>query len=287
MKKIAIAAIFLLCAGAAQAKPFDDARPIWNQPRAPFRVIDNIYYVGTHGIAVFLIVTPQGDILTDGGLPESTAMIEQNIRALGFNIRDVKILLNSHAHFDHAGGLARLKADSGAQLYASAADTPILQSGHIDFGPCAEVDFAPVTVDHVIAEGSKVSLGGVVLTAHLTPGHTPGATTWTMTAHDGSGPHMVMFFSSITTAGNPLVNNTAWPGIADAYRATFAKMKTMKADVFLAPHGEQFDLDARLAQRTPGGPNPFIDPNELPKVMAQMQATFEDELAKQQAAKGR
>jgi metallo-beta-lactamase class B len=287
MKKIIAAALFALAAGAAHAKPFDDPRTIWAQPRAPFRVIDNIYYVGTHGIAVFLIVTPQGDILTDGGLPESTAMIEQNIATLGFNIRDVKILLNSHAHFDHAGGLAQLKADSGAQLYASAGDAPILQSGHIAFGPSAQVDFTPVTVDHVIADGSQVSLGGVVLTAHLTPGHTPGATTWTTTAHDGGGAHTVMFFSSITTAGNPLVNNTAWPGIADAYRTTFAKMKMMKADVFLAPHGEQFDLDARLAQRTPGGPNPFVDPNELPKVMAQMQAAFDDELAKQQAAKGR
>ena len=284
MKKIVAALALVLAAGVAQAKPFDDARPGWNKPMKPFRVIGNIYYVGPAGVAVYLIVTPKGDILTDGGLPEGVAQIEQNIAALGFNVRDVKILLNSHAHFDHSGGLAQIKADTGAKLYASAADTPILQSGHIDFGPCAEVDSPPVKVDHVVREGSKVSLGGVTLTAHLTPGHTPGATTWTTKIRDGGLTRSVMFFSSITTGGNPLVNNTAWPGIADAYRATFAKMKAMKTDVFLAPHGDQMDLDTRLAALKPGAPNPFVDPSEMPKIMAIMQDRFEKELAKQQAA---
>ena len=284
MKKIAAAALILMAAGAAQAKPFDDARPGWNKPMTPFRVIGNIYDVGPAGVAVYLIVTAKGDILTDGGLPEGVAQVEQNITSLGFKLRDVKILLNSHAHFDHSGSLAQIKADSGAKLYASAADTPILQSGHIDFGPCAEVDAPPVKVDHVVREGSKVSLGGVTLTAHMTPGHTPGATTWTTTVKDGSVSHSVMFFSSITTGGNPLVNNAAWPGIADAYRATFAKMKTMKTDVFLAPHGDQMDLDARLAALKPGAPNPFVDPDELPKIMAIMRERFDQELAKQQAA---
>ncbi len=284
MKKIIAVAILALAAGGAQAKPFDDVRPGWNKPMKPFRVIGNIYYVGPAGVAVYLIVTPKGDILTDGGLPEGVAQIEQNIAALGFNVRDVKVLLNSHAHFDHSGGLAQIKADSGARLYASAADTPILQSGHIDFGPCAEVDSVPVKVDHVVGEGSKVRLGGVTLTAHMTPGHTPGATTWTTTVKDGGVTRSVMFFGSITTGGNPLVNNTAWPGIADAYRATFAKMKTMKTDVFLGPHGDQMDLDAKLARLTPGGPNPFVDPTELPREMDIMHGRFDKELARQQAA---
>ena len=284
MKKIVATLALVLAAGAAQAKPFDDARPSWNKPMKPFRVIDNIYYVGPAGIAIYLIVTPKGDILTDGGLPESVTQIEHNIQALGIKLSDVKIVLNSHAHFDHSGGLAQIKADTGAKLYASAADTPILQSGHIDFGPCAEVDAAPVKVDHVVHEGSKVSLGGVTLTAHMTPGHTPGATTWTTTVREGGVSHSVMFFGSITTGGNPLVNNTAWPGIADAYRATFPKMKTMKADVFLGPHGDQMDLDAKLARLKPGAPNPFIDPTELAREMDIMHGRFDKELAKQQAA---
>lgn len=284
MKKIVATLALVLAAGAAQAKPFDDARPSWNKPMKPFRVIDNIYYVGPAGIAIYLIVTPKGDILTDGGLPESVTQIEHNIQALGIKLSDVKIVLNSHAHFDHSGGLAQIKADTGAKLYASAADTPILQSGHIDFGPCAKVDAAPVKVDHMVHEGSKVSLGGVTLTAHMTPGHTPGATTWTTTVREGGVSHSVMFFGSITTGGNPLVNNTAWPGIADAYRATFAKMKTMKADVFLGPHGDQMDLDAKLARLKPGAPNPFIDPTELAREMDIMHGRFDKELAKQQAA---
>ena len=161
-------------AGAAEpaAAPFSADRVAWNKPHKPFQVIGNIYYVGTAGVSAFLIRTPDGDILTDGGLPESAPLIEANIRALGVPLSDVKILLNSHAHFDHAGGLAALKKATGAKLYASAADTPYLESGRITFGPSASIPFPPVKVDHTVKDGETVSLGGVTLTAHLTPGHT-------------------------------------------------------------------------------------------------------------------
>jgi metallo-beta-lactamase class B len=268
---------------AGAARPFDAERLVWNKPMKPFPVIGNVYDVGTAGLSVFLIVTPKGDILVDGALPESVPAIEKNIAALGFKLSDIKILLNTHAHFDHAGGLARLKADSGAQLYAGAGDRAILESGHIAFGPSAQVDFPPVKVDHPVHNGSKISLDGVTLTARSMPGHTPGCTSWTMTVTEAGVPHSLMFFCSMTVAGNPLVGNKTWPGIVDAYRASFAKLKGMKTDIFLAPHAEQFGLQGKLARVKPGAPNPFIDPGELQRFAAKTEADFNTELARQKA----
>jgi metallo-beta-lactamase class B len=270
--------------GAKAELPFAKERIGWNKPFQPFRVIGNIYYVGMADDSVFLIVTPKGDILTDGGLPESAPLIEQNIKALGFKLRDVKIMLNSHAHFDHSGGLAKLKADTGARLYASRLDTPFLESGHITFGSSSQLDTTPVHVDHQVTEGSTVSLGGVTLTAHLTPGHTKGCTSWTMPVKDGGVTRKVMFFCSITVAGNLLVGNSAYPNIADDYRQSFARLDKMDADIFLAPHGDQFGLDEKVAKMKPGAPNPFIDPGELSRRLTKFKADFEKELAKQLAA---
>ena len=171
-----IAALALLAIAPAQAQtdPFAKQRIEWNKPQKPFRVIDNVYYVGTAGVSAWLIWTLQGFILIDGGLPESAAIIEANIKELKFDIKDVKILLNSHAHFDHAGGLAKLKRDSGARLTASAGDKAILERGRVTFGPSQANPFPRVTVDRTIKDGDTVALGGVVLTAVVTPGHSPG-----------------------------------------------------------------------------------------------------------------
>jgi metallo-beta-lactamase class B len=271
----------LLLAGSAQAAdpPFSKERLAWNKPVTPFHILGNIYYVGA-GVSSFLIVTPKGDILTDGGLPETAPLIEKNIAALGFKLTDVKILLNSHAHFDHSGGLAQLKRDTGAKLYAGAADVPILESGHIPFGPAAKMDAPPVHVDHPVRDGDTVSLGGVTLTAHAMPGHTPGCTTWTMPVEGKTA----MFFCSISVAGNPLVDNTAHPRIVAEYRSSFARLKNMKADIFFAPHAEQFGLADKLARMKPGAPNPFVDPGELARFTAQAEADFDKELARQKAA---
>lgn len=292
MKKILLAA--LLAVPAAQAAPapkplpFADARQGWNKPQQPFHVIGNIYYVGMAGVSAFLIKTPDGLILTDGGLPESAPEIEKHIRQLGFRLAEVKVMLNSHAHFDHDGGLAQLKKDTGAALYASTADAPILESGHIAFGPSSQIDTTPVHVDHKVQDGQTIRFGGVALTAHVMPGHTPGCTTWTydMPAAIAGTDHplKVMFFCSISVGGNPLVNNKAWPGIAQAYKASFARLGRMQADVFLAPHGEQFGLPAKLAKMKAGGPNPFIDPGELPRFLAKARADYDTELGKQMAA---
>jgi metallo-beta-lactamase class B len=292
MKRLIVAGVLLtagaalISPGSARAElPFAKERIEWNKPQAPFHVIGNIYYVGMAGVSAFLIVTPKGDILTDGGLPESAPFIEKNIQALGFKLSDVKILLNSHAHFDHSGGLAKLKADTAAKLYASAGDKPFLESGHITFGPSAKINTTPVHVDQVIADGEAVRLDGVTLTAHVTPGHTKGCTTWTMPLTDGGVTHKVMFFCSITVAGNPLVGNTAYPQIVSDYRASFARLKKIDADIFFAPHGEQFGLADKLTKMKPGAPNPFIDAGKKDRVLAGMEKDFDKELAKQQAAK--
>lgn len=283
-----VAALMVLgVSGAAKAAdPFGATRLAWNRPHAPFHVIGNVYYVGVAGVAVFLIRTPAGDILTDGALPESVPLIERNLRTLGVKLPDIKILLNSHAHFDHAGGLAALKKATGAKLYASAADAPFLEAGHITFGPSRADPFPPVAVDHQIRDGDTVSLGGVTLTAHLTPGHTPGCTTWTMPVTTAGHTYQVMFFCSISVAGNPLTGTPAYPGIAQDYLHSFAKLSHMHADVFLAPHGEQFGMDAKLERMKAGAANPFVDPDELGHYLAAARKDYDAQLAAQFAAKG-
>jgi metallo-beta-lactamase class B len=275
-----------MAAAAAAGDPFAKTRADWNKPHRPFHVIGNIYYVGTAGVSAFLIRTPAGDILTDGGLPESAPLIEKNIRTLGVKLSDVRILLNSHAHFDHAGGLAELKRATGARLYASAADKPFLESGRITFGPSTADPFPPVKVDQVVKDGDTVSLGGVTLTAHLTPGHTPGCTSWTMPVTEAGHTYQVMFFCSISVAGNPLTGTPAYPNIAQDYRATFEKLRDVHVDVFLAPHGAQFGMDAKLERMKTGAANPFVDPEEFQHYLAAARKDYDAELARQFAAKG-
>jgi metallo-beta-lactamase class B len=279
-------AALLLSMAAAQAAelPFAKERIEWNKPQKPFHVIGNIYYVGMAGVSAFLITTSQGHILTDGGLPESVPFIEKNIQTLGFKLSDVKVLLNSHAHFDHSGGLAKLKADTGAKFHASTGDKPFLESGHIPYGPSAQIDTAPIRVDRAMKDGESFSLGGVTMTANVLPGHTKGCTTWTMPLTDKGVTHKVMFFCSISVAGNPLAGTPAYPAIVSDYRASFARLKKMEADIFFAPHGGQFGMEEKLAKMKTGTPNPFIDAGELQRFVVRAQEAFDKELAQQQAA---
>ncbi|OXE35670.1 MAG: subclass B3 metallo-beta-lactamase [Phenylobacterium zucineum] len=258
----------------------------WSAPTPPFKIADNLYYVGTEGISVFLITTPKGHILIDGAMPGSDKTIEASIKALGFKLGDVKILLNTHAHFDHAAGLAGLKRDTGARMIAGAADRKALETGtYLGFEEVKALDFEPLKVDQVIGDGEKVSLGGMILTAHLTPGHTAGCTTWTFPVKADGKIHQALLYCSTSVALNRLVNKTRgpqYPGIVADYQASFAKLKAMKADIFLAPHNEQFDLDAKRARLKAGGTNPFIDPTALSRVVAASEADFKRDLAKQQ-----
>lgn len=256
----------------------------WNTPFEPFTIIGNIHYVGTEGVSAFLITTPKGHILIDGILAQSVPQIVANIRALGFNIRDVKYLLNSHAHIDHAGGLAGLQRASGAKMVASAADRPTLEAGAIGFGPTKDMPFPPIRVDRVIGDGDAVTLGGVTLIAHLTPGHTEGCTSWSMSVSGADGkPRTAFFHCSATVAGQSLVPES-WPGMVAAYRATFAKVRALKADVFLGPHENFFDLKGKRARQLAGDANAFVDANALQIFNDEMERAFDDELEQQRDA---
>ena len=256
----------------------------WNEPFAPFTVLGNIHYVGTQGVSAFLITTPRGHILIDGILPQTAPQIIANIAKLGFDIRDVKYLLNSHAHIDHAGGLAALQRASGARMIASAADKPILERGDVGFGPTAGMRFPPVRVDRTIGDGETVAVGGAVLTAHLTPGHTPGCTTWTMqVAGADRRPLRVLFHCSMTVAGQSLVPES-YPGMVADYRRSFAKMRGLSADVFLANHNNFFDLEAKRARQIADDANAFVNPAELRAFNDELESAFNQELSRQQAA---
>ena len=278
---LTVLATLFACGGAVAQSPAN-----WTRPTTAFQVIDTIYYVGSEGLSAWAIKTPAGVILLDVGMPANAAAVEDSLRALGFRLGEVKILLNSHAHFDHAGGLAKLKADTGAILVASAGDRPALEHGvYPGWESRRDFDFPPVKVDRVIGDGESVVLGGVQLTAVLTPGHSAGCTSYSMTVHDKGVAHQVLFFCSASVAANRLAPDPQYPGIVQDYRRTFAKLKAIKADILLAPHAEFFDLAARRARL--GAPtNPFIDPAALPRLTAAMEAEFNRQLAIQTKAAG-
>ena len=269
---------------AAERAPLNDyaVNGRWNEPFEPFTVIGNIHYVGTAGVSSFLITTPDGHFLLDGIVPQSVPQIAANIRALGYDIQDVKYLLNSHAHFDHAGGLAGLQRLSGASMVASVADKPVLEAGDISYGPSSGMRFPPVRVDRVIGDGERLTLGGVALTAHLTPGHTEGCTSWSMdvTGADGTR-HTAFFHCSATVAGQALVPES-YPGMVAAFRSTFARVRAMRADVLLANHENFFDLNERRERQRAGDANAFVDADALQAFNTTLEAAFEAELARQQ-----
>ncbi|MBV8811336.1 MAG: subclass B3 metallo-beta-lactamase [Acidobacteriaceae bacterium] len=277
--------LLVLTALDATAQNSNHERREWNAPIPPFRIVGNVYYVGAHGISSFLIASSGGLIVLDGGFPETAPLIERNIRALGFRVGDIKYLLNSHAHYDHCGGLARLKRDSGAQLLASALDSETLNTGHqLSYGPGQlEAHFPRVHVDRTIADGQQVSLGTTVLTAYLTPGHTKGCTTWTTPVVENGITHHVVFYCSTTVAGNQLVNNAKYPNIVGDYEASFARLRKLPCDVFLGPHPSFFHMDDKLKRRKAGQRDAFIDPSELARFVEESQRDFKLELARQSA----
>ncbi len=260
----------------------------WNTPTEPFHVIDNVWYVGTEGLSAFLFVTPEGHILLDGATPQGAPMIEANIAKLGFKLSDVKVLLNSHAHFDHSGGLAQLKKDTGAPLYAMEGDVSALEGGfYLGSESVHAMDAPPVKVDRKLKNGDTVKLGGFTLTAHLTPGHSRGCTSWGTTLHDGGKAYEALVFCSATVAANRITAPEQYEGIVGDYRATFAKTKTMKVDIPLAPHPEFFGLLEKnaKAKADPKAVNPFIEPAAFGALIAKLETAFETTL-KERSAKG-
>jgi metallo-beta-lactamase class B len=260
----------------------------WTEPFPPFRIADNLYYVGSKGLANYLVVTPQGNILINSDTEPNVPMIKASIEKLGFKYSDTKILLISHAHWDHDAGSALIKQQTGATYMVMDADVPVVESGgkkDFNYGNNPETLYKPVKVDRVLHDGDQVKLGGVVLVAHLTPGHTKGCTTWTMKATDGGKTYDVLILGSPNVnAGYKLVNNAAYPQIAQDYERMWATLKSLPCDIFLGAHGEYFGMEAKYARIKTGGANPFVDPDGYKKYVAQKEGDFKAELAKQQSA---
>jgi metallo-beta-lactamase class B len=260
----------------------------WKPPIAPRKLIGNIHYVGAVGVSSFLITTPQGHVLIDTTFEDLVPRIQQNIEQLGFKVTDIKFILATHAHADHAGGHALMKQLSKAAIYSSEPDAHLLETGgEDDFSPFPKefMKYTPVKADKIVRDGDTLSIGGTTLTAHLTPGHTQGATTWTMQVDDNGTPRDVVFFSSVgLVRGTRLTKNPSYPKIVEDYESTLKKMREMKCDVFFSPHGSQFSLTQKMAKLDQKlAQNPFIDPENWKQVIESSEKSFRDAMTAQSA----
>jgi metallo-beta-lactamase class B len=259
----------------------------WTEPVAPFRIADNLYYVGSKGLASYLVATPKGHILINSSLEASVPLIQDSIAKLGFKIADVKILLISHAHWDHDAGSAAIKKLTGAKYMVMEGDVPVVESGgkaDFQYNSKAEWLYPPTKVDRVLHDGDEVKLGGSTLVARLTPGHTKGCTTWTMKVKDGGKTRDVVIVGSPNVnPGYKLVANELYPKIAEDYERMFRVLSALPCDIFLGAHGGYFEMDDKVT-RIKGGANPFVDPEGYKKFVADKERAFRDELDKQKAA---
>lgn len=273
-----------LLAGSALAQT--DAS--WTEPFPAFKIVGNVYYVGSRGLASYLITTPQGHILINSNLASSAPQIRDSVEKLGFHFSDVKILLISHAHWDHDAGSAEIKKLTGAQYMVMAGDVSVVESGgkaDFQYGNSPGMLYSPAKVDRVLHDGDEVRLGGAVLTAHLTPGHTKGCTTWTLKVGDaGKSYNVVIVGSPNVNPGYKLVNNAQYPEIAEDYDKMFRVLKQLPCDVFLGAHGGYYNMEAKFAKLKSGGANPFVDPVGYRSYVAEKERAFRSELAKQTAA---
>jgi metallo-beta-lactamase class B len=264
------------------------ANPSWTNPFPPFHIAGNLYYVGSEDLASYLIVTPKGDILINSNLETSVPLIRKSVEALGFKFSDIKILLISHAHYDHCAGSAMVKQLTGARYFVMDGDVPVVESGgkaDLQYGADPTMLYPPAKVDRVLHDGDTVRLGGVVLTAHKTAGHTRGTTTWTMDeAEAGRTLRVVIVGSPNVNPGYKLVANHAYPQIADDYRHEFQVLKSLPCDIFLGAHGSYYDLKQKYSRMKNGEHSVFIDSDGYKGYIADREQAFETELDRQSAA---
>jgi metallo-beta-lactamase class B len=304
MKKILVAAIFtllitvilhdsLLQSGMHDLSTSTSALSAqsptdWTEPFPPFKIAGNLYYVGSRGLANYLITTPQGHILINSDLEENVSLIRASVERLGFKFTDIKILLISHAHWDHNAASATIKKLTGAKYMVMDADVPVVESGgkaDFQYGNVPTSLYTPTKVDRALHDGDEVKLGGAVLVAHLTPGHTKGCTTWTMKVQEaGKTYNVVIIGSPNINPGYRLVNNSAYPQIATDYEKMFRVLTGLPCDIFLGAHGNYFDLETKYARLKAGALEPFVDPEGYKKYVADKEDAFKAELAKQRAA---
>ncbi|CAI2788673.1 Metallo-beta-lactamase L1 precursor [Serratia grimesii] len=270
------------------AQPLSSAPPYtlfeqWAQPVAPFQMFPHVYYVGTSNLSSVLLSTPEGLILIDAALDASAPTIKAHIEALGFDIKDLRYILNSHARLDQAGGIARLKAWSGAKVVASAANAEQLAlGGKQDFALGDALSFPPVKADIIVGEGDSITLGGLTLTALMTPGHLPGATSWLTTLRQGEQNYRLVYADSLATPDYYLIDNKNYPDLVQDIRGSFARLAEQQADIFIANKGTRFDLENKMVRLRAGDLDAFVDRQGLQHYVKESQKVFEAQLAKQQ-----
>jgi metallo-beta-lactamase class B len=279
-RRLTLALGAVACLAIAACVQEDDNRPV-----DPYRIAGNLYYVGSSGISSYLIATPAGHVVIDAGYESTVPMIEANIRKLGFKVEEVKILLNTQAHYDHAAGFAALKKDTGAQLMVAGPDADAIERGGLhDFSFGDKYPFPPAKVDRRLKDGDAVTLGTLTLHANVTPGHTQGCTTWSFEVTEKNRALQVVDMCGLTVLDTTrLVGNPAYPGIVGDYERTFAALRKLPVDIFIGAHPVYYDGTAKAAKAkaNPSGPNPFIDPDGYRRYVDEGEKRFRERLAKE------
>lgn len=284
LKFLILAVAVMLVTSPAPAQDQSD----WTEPFPAFRITNNLYYVGSKGLANYLVTTPQGHILINSDFEANVPLIKQSVESLGFKFTDIKILLISHAHGDHNAASDTIKKLTGAKYMVMKEDVDVIESGgkaDFQYGNDPTTLYTPTKVDRVLKDGDAVELGGVVLTARLTPGHTRGCTTWTMKVKENSKTRNVVIIGSPNVnPGYKLVDNTAYPQIAADYEKTFRVLKSLPVDYFLGAHGSYFDMETKYKRFKAGDATAFIDPEGYLTYVNEREQAFRRELKKQKQA---
>ncbi len=281
------------------AKPCAAVNPDWTTPLAPFRIADNLYYVGSRDLAAYLVVTPAGDILINSNFTSSPPLIRHSVEQLGFRWADIQILLTSHAHVDHAGGSAEVVRETGARYEVMEGDADVVESGgrtDFAFGHAGKsMQFPPTRVTRVLHDGDRVELGGTVLTAHRTAGHTRGCTTWTMRVHLPGEPagklrDVVIVGSWYVLSNYRLVAQgsraASYPGIAEDFAHTFQVLHGLPCDIFLGAHGSYFGMLGKLERMPTQGDSVWIDPAGYRRALDEAEESYRARLTEQTARRG-
>ncbi|EBE8892385.1 HARLDQ motif MBL-fold protein [Salmonella enterica] len=288
-------ALFFVCIFSTSALPamaaLDPSQPLspapplslfkaWAKPMKPFQITEGVWYVGTENLSSILLTTPAGHILIDAGLDESAPQIKANIEAAGFRLTDIRYLLNSHARLDQAGGMARLKAWSGAQLVASQPNADqMARGGREDFALGDALPFPPVTTDKIIHNQESISLGGITVTALFTPGHLPGSTSWRVTLRNGK---TLIYADSLATPDYLLINNKNYPDLVTDIQGSFKALAAQHVDIFIANKGDRFGLLEKRQQLHNGDTQAFFDSNGLQQYVERSRQRFITQLTAQQ-----
>jgi metallo-beta-lactamase class B len=261
----------------------------WTRPFAPFRIVGNIYWVGSYDLASYLITTPQGNILINTGVGDTAQQIKKSVEQLGFKLSDTRILTATHGHFDHVAGMAELKRMTGARLLVSEPEKVLLETGgkaDFRFGDTPGAQFEPAKVDGTFKDGESISLGGTSLVAHLHPGHTKGATSFTVDVQEGGKTYRVIIANmGSINPGVTVSGMKSYPGIGQDYARTFLAQKDMKVDVWLASHASQFRLHEKYKPGDPYSPDRFVDPQGYLAAVQRLEKTYLDQLAKERTGK--